>query len=240
MNVYLLQLLGKWLSLVMIAALSLFHNIGFQTHQVKIDNPTKNMNLNIENQVIAHETQKIYTKSLPNGVTKVISNGQDGLIVPQTDGTTSVVQEMIPAVVEVGNGGQESYVGKMSGYGPDCVGCSKTGNVACHTENGGKHSLIYDGIYYQDDEYGSVRILAAARTVFPCGTIIEINNGVNEPFLGVVLDSGGSMQKAWNNSRTVWIDLAYASQNDARNTTTPGGNGIHFTVKRYGFWFNVK
>ena len=66
MNVYLLQLLGKWLSLVMIAALSLFHNIGFQTHKVKIDNPTKNMNLNVENQVIAHETQTVYTKKLPN------------------------------------------------------------------------------------------------------------------------------------------------------------------------------
>ena len=99
----------------------------------------------------------------------------------------------------------------------------------------GKHSLIYDGIYYQDEEYGNVRILAAAKTVFPCGTIIEINNGINPPFLGVVLDSGSSMQKAWNSSRTVWIDLAYATQNDARNTTTPGGNGIQFTVKRYGF-----
>lgn len=235
MNVYLLQLLGKWLSLVMIAALSLFHNIGFQAHKVKIDNPTKNMNLNVENQVIAHETQTIYTKRLPNGVTKVVTEGQDGLIIPQADGTTSVIQEMIPAVVQVGKGGKESYVGKMSGYGPDCPGCSKTGNVSCHTKNGGKHSLIYDGIYYQDEEYGNVRILAAAKTVFPCGTIIEINNGINPPFLGVVLDSGSSMQKAWNSSRTVWIDLAYATQNDARNTTTPGGNGIQFTVKRYGF-----
>ena len=43
------------------------------------------------------------------------------------------------------------------------------------------------------------------------------------------------MQKAWNTNRTVWIDLAYATQNDARNTSTPGGNGIQFNVKRYGF-----
>lgn len=235
MNIYLLRLLGKWLSLVVVGALSLFQNIGIDSHQVRIDNPTRNMNLTVENQVIAYETQTVYTKSLPNGVTKVIQEGQDGLIIPGANGTTSVVEEMVPAVVQVGNGGSEKYVGKMSGYGPDCVGCSKTGNVSCHTENGGKHSLIYDGIYYQDDEYGSVRILAAAKTVFPCGTIIEINNGINEPFLGVVLDRGSSMQKAWDNNRTVWIDLAYASQSDARNTTTPGGNGIEFTVKRYGF-----
>lgn len=235
MNIYLLRLLGKWLSLVVVGALSLFQNIGIDSHQMRIDNPTRNMNLTVENQVIAHETQTVYTKSLPNGVTKVIQEGQDGLIIPGANGTTSVVEEMVPAVVQVGNGGSEKYVGKMSGYGPDCVGCSKTGNVSCHTENGGKHSLIYDGIYYQDDEYGNVRILAASKTVFPCGTIIEINNGINEPFLGVVLDSGSSMQKAWDNNRTVWIDLAYASQSDARNTTTPGGNGIEFTVKRYGF-----
>ena len=159
MNVYLLQLLGKWLSLVMIAALSLFHNIGFQTHKVKIDNPTKNMNLNVENQVIAHETQTIYTKRLPNGVTKVVTEGQDGLIIPQADGTTSVIQEMIPAVVQVGKGGKESYVGKMSGYGPDCPGCSKTGNVSCHTKNGGKHSLIYDGIYLMYKFFSYIKVL---------------------------------------------------------------------------------
>ena len=167
MNIYLLQLLGKWISMLMIVSLSLFHNIVFQNHSVRIDNPTKNMNLSVENQVISHETQTVYTKKLPNGISKVVSEGQDGLIVPQVNGTTTVVQEMIPEVIQVGTGGKASYVGKMSGYGPDCPGCSKTGNVSCHTKNGGKHSLVYDGIYYQDEEYGSVRILAAAKTVFP-------------------------------------------------------------------------
>lgn len=235
MNVYLLQLVGKWLSLIMVTAISIFNNVGLQNHKVAIDNPTKNMNLNIENQVITRETQTVYTKKLPNGVTKVVSVGQDGLLAPTITGTSQIVEEMVPSVVQVGTGGKASYVGKMTGYGPDCPGCSKVGNVACKTKSGTKHSLIYNGIYYQDDEYGEVRILAAARTAFPCGTIIEIDNGINPPFLGVVLDGGTSMQKAWDNHGSVWIDLAYASQSDARNTTTPGGSNIKFNIKRYGF-----
>ena len=38
MNIYLLRLLGKWLSLVVVGALSLFQNIGIDSHQMRIDN----------------------------------------------------------------------------------------------------------------------------------------------------------------------------------------------------------
>ena len=100
------------------------------------------------------------------------------------------------------------------------------------SKNRGTHSLINDGIYYEDEEYGSIRILSAA-SAFPCGTIIEVDNGNGEPFYGVVLDRGGSMNSAWKNG-TVWIDLAYASSADAKVGGITGTN-IKFDVQRWGF-----
>lgn len=235
MNVYLLQLIGKWLSLIVITFISFFNpRVGTKT-EVKVDNENKNKNLTVINKVIEHDTKMIYNPSLPNQTKNVVTPGVDGIVYMDANGNeTKIVQKMVTEVIEVGTGGVSDYIGKLSGYGPDCPGCSKTGNVACHTKNGGKHSLIYDGEYYQDEQYGKVRILAAARSKFPCGTIVEINKPGIAPFYGIVLDSGGSMVTAWKERNMVWMDLAYSSQAAAK-VGGIAGNNIHFKVKRWGW-----
>ena len=88
-------------------------------------------------------------------------------------------------VKQFGSSGPVSFTGQMTAYGPDCVGCS--GIVACPPRLD-----VRNNIYYEDNEYGKIRILAADRAI-PCGSIIRINNLTfsSEPVIGIVLDRGG-------------------------------------------------
>lgn len=125
------------------------------------------------------------------------------------------------------------YVGKMTGYGADCKGCSGVGTLSCRTMDGSKHTLSIDGEYYYDANYGSVRIVAADLSQFPCGTIVKIDHPNLGAFYAVVLDTGGSVQKAWQNG-TVWMDLAFKTETDP-NIYSSTSNNTTYSVQRWGW-----
>ena len=111
----------------------------------------------------------------------------------------------------------EILVGRMSGYGPDCVGC--TGYLA--------YNSIYVGngtIYYEDSEYGKVRIVAGDKK-YPFGTIVRVNDSMNV----IVLDRGGAI----GIGKSFLFDLLFPSEYEANM------NGIlvdaKFEILRYGF-----
>ena len=167
--------------------------------------------------------------------TKIIKQaGENGIIYVGSDGTDNiVVKNMVSEIIEIGTAPINQYIGRLTSYGPDCPGCSSVGNVACKTRENTKHSLINDGYTYVDSQFGEVRILAAAKEKFPCGTIIEVDNGKATPFLGIVLDTGGSMINAWKNNE-IWLDLAFSSQAEAATAGFSSKKTI-FNVKRYGW-----
>jgi len=114
-----------------------------------------------------------------------------------------------------------SFVGTLTGYGPDCVGCS--GVVGCapypNVENG--------NIYHEDSEYGKIRILAADRSI-PCGSIVKISNYkfIESDFYGIVLDRGSSIVG-------LTMDLLHESEAD---TVIIGRQyNINFEIIRWGF-----
>ncbi len=117
-----------------------------------------------------------------------------------------------------------SFVGTLTGYGPDCPGC--LGMVYCkpypNVQNG--------NIYYTDKEYGKIRILAADYSI-PCGSIIHIENFKFVPekeFIGIVLDRGSAIVG-------LTMDLLYPSEKD---TEIVGRQyNIKFTIERWG-WGN--
>lgn len=78
------------------------------------------------------------------------------------------------------------FIGQMTAYNPVCVGC--TGRVACQPGQDVRNG----NIYYNDDNYGKIRILAADPAI-PCGTLVEVTNVTfsSEPIIGIVLDRGG-------------------------------------------------
>lgn len=113
----------------------------------------------------------------------------------------------------------ETYTGSLTGYGPDCYGCSG------RTSSG--HNLN-ETVYYQDSEYGSVRILAA-DPYFQFYSIIRVSNVPGmEPFLAIVLDTGGNV----GFNRGTLFDLAYATEKDPNIIGLT--NNVTFEVLRRG------
>lgn len=201
---------------------------------VTLYNPTKNKTATITNEIQEYGTDYIYASNMASTADPiVVSEGVNGLSYTYDGLNYKVVSEVINEVVQVGTGKEGIYTGKLTGYGPDCPGCSSVGNVACLTKEGTKHSLTTDGIYYLDSMYGNVRILAADNTAFPCGTIVKVNNGTLEEFFGIVLDSGSTMRKAWSEG-IVWMDLAFSSQANALVGNATSSN-TSFSVQRWGW-----
>jgi len=244
MSEYLLQLVGKWISLVVVTTASFFQVDLY--NKIVVD--VKNNNI-LKSSEIVYETiedelveqtvikEEVNEEKIEQPIEEVKKEDKQAVIVTETPKNNNQVVEAKPVVEEKKEeptiSSDDIYVGKLTAYGADCYGCGGEGNLACNTKNGGSHSLKYDGIYYADDEYGNVRILAAARDKFPCGTIIDVDTGL-ETITAVVLDTGGDMIKAWRNSGTVWMDLAFATESDARNNMSTR-NGVKYTVKRWGW-----
>ncbi len=117
---------------------------------------------------------------------------------------------------------QLSFVGTLTGYGPDCKGCG--GHVACSPNPDVRNG----NIYFNDSTYGKIRILAADRSI-PCGSIIHIENfkyGENGEIVGIVLDRGSAIV-----GKT--MDLLYPSEKD---TVKVGRQyNIRFTIERWGW-----
>ena len=198
-------------------------------------NNVGDMTATVLNEIEPYGTDYVYVENMPSTAEPiVISEGVNGLDYTY-DGLNYIhLSDMKNEVVQVGSGKQGIYSGKLTGYGPDCPGCSKVGNVACRTKAGKNHSLTYDGLYYTDDEYGSVRILAADHQAFPCGTIVTVDNGVLDKFTGIVLDTGSAMRGAWRNEGVVWMDLAFTSQKEALTGGATSSN-TSFNVQRWGW-----
>lgn len=114
------------------------------------------------------------------------------------------------------------FKGTLTGYGPDCKGCN--GILYCKPNP----NVLNGNIYYEDKEYGKLRILAADYSI-PCGSIIKIENfsfiDGNE-FYGIVMDRGSAIVG-------LTMDLLYPSEND---TIVIGRQrNIIFTIERWGW-----
>ena len=118
----------------------------------------------------------------------------------------------------------ETYVGKMTAYGPDCYGCT-SGKTA-------SGQYVMDGnIYYNDPTFGNIRIVAADKTI-PFGSIIRISglSILSEPILAIVLDRGGMIGFA--EGKHSYFDLLYKSEKDAASFGRPTAT---FELLRRGY-----
>lgn len=231
MNVILIRSVIKTMGIVIISLNSIFGGYEIKEQTIGINNAEKNKSASVLNKIVKYNTKIIYNKKIPSGNTKILVKGQDGIVYLDETGTIyKTLKEKQDELVEVGTGAYGRFTGIATGYGPDCKGC--TGYAACATKNGKWFYMPTQGIYYQDDEFGSVKILASDHRKFPCGTIIEINNNdLKEPILGIVLDTGSAMRKAYDNG-VVHIDIAFKSENGLTFNTN---KNTKFNVKRWGW-----
>lgn len=195
MDIYLLQLLGNWLSVLLVTLVSFFNIGNYDEEKSDLENLSYTKTATVLNEVVNYKTEYVYNSNKSaDSSPEVIREGEYGLIYRYENGDTKVFKNAVNRIVEIGTAKAVKYTGRMTAYTPYCVGCSKVGNVACMAK-GKKHSLITNGQYYVDSEYGKVRIVAAALSAFPCGTIVTIDNGKLPVFNAIVLDTGGSMRQ---------------------------------------------
>lgn len=234
MNFYLLNLFGKWVSFGILSIVSLLgFNIDEKTFEVRNSNIDKNVN--VISTVIEHKTIKNYDSSIPSNITKIIKEGQDGVIYYNEMNEVVVLEGVVDEEIIIGTGKNGEYTGVITGYGPDCKTCSGRGYVSCRTENKKSFNLITDGIYYNDDEYGEVRVLAAALSEFPCGTIVEVKNSNLGDFIGIVMDTGYDMRKHLEEG-IYHFDVAYETEkNEEVKKVTDMSGDIIYNVQRWGW-----
>lgn len=231
MNFYLIELLGKW---VCFLAVSISSFLGFSSiNEYEIND--NNNNVSVLTEVIPYETEIIYNNSVPNTVKRTVKEGSDGLKFTNNDGTEVILQDVVNEVVEVGTGAVGVYNGIMTGYGPDCHTCNGLGYVACRTKNKKNFNLLTDGVYYNDDEYGQVRVLAADLSAFPCGTIVKVESRTLGTFMGIVLDTGYDMRKHY--AKGIYhFDVAYTTEKDEMVAKTTDMTGkVVYNVQRWGW-----
>lgn len=111
-----------------------------------------------------------------------------------------------------------SFVGKLVHYGPDCPECG--GHLGCNGQDARNGN-----IYYNDAEYGKVRIVAMSSTI-PCGSMIKINVDAYDPdgMYAIVLDRGVS---------GAMVDLLKESSKSKSPVRTV--SGVTFDIVRYGY-----
>ncbi len=201
--------------------------------KVEVNNLNQTKNSVALTKVLEYDTVETYNSKLPTGVTITKEEGHTGLAYIDENGNEIIIESPKNAEIEIGTGDAADYVGKMTGYGADCDGCSGTGTLACKTKSGSYHSLTSDGMTYNDDDYGEVRIVAAALEKFPCGTIIEVNNPNLGTFYAIVLDTGGAMQSDWEKG-IVHMDLAFVTETDPAISLSTSSN-VKYSVQRWGW-----
>ena len=113
-----------------------------------------------------------------------------------------------------------SYYGPMTGYGPDCKGCI---GITASGYN------VRNNIYYNDKEYGKVRIVAADKSL-PFGTIVRIKNldFYKNDVIAIVLDRGSAI----GFKKKSYFDLLYKSE---KETLIFGKRYATFEILRQGY-----
>lgn len=113
----------------------------------------------------------------------------------------------------------ESFKGKLAAYGPDCKGCSN------RTSSGFDISKT---IYYNDPEYGQLRILAGDKK-YPYGTVVNLKIDSTTTIKGIVLDRGGDI----GIGKKFQFDLLFSSQKEAASFGSK--NNVTFEILRLGY-----
>ena len=225
------------LVLVNVAAVVVFSLCiaSFQKVGYGLDNDLDSKNASFIVQVEDYKTIEIYDESIPNNITKTIVKGQDGLSFTNADGNKTIIKEKVDEQVVIGTGKYGIYKGIMTGYGPDCDTCDGRGYVACNTRDHKAFNIITDGIYYNDEEFGEARVLAAAFAEFPCGTIVEVDSPNLGQFLGIVMDTGYDMRRFYKMG-IYHFDVAYDTEHNPMVPYTTSMTGeVVYSVQRWGW-----
>ena len=186
--------------------------------------------INIENgskqEVVVHVTEvkeevkkevTVIDKSQTSKTTKEKNKTEEKTTTKKTEQTKkeeNIIKEEIEKYTVL-----ESFKGKLAAYGPDCKGCSN------RTSSGFDISKT---IYYNDPEYGQLRILAGDKK-YPYGTVVNLKIDSTTTIKGIVLDRGGDI----GIGKKFQFDLLFSSQKEAASFGSK--NNVTFEILRLGY-----
>ena len=232
MDITIFKVFIRFLGLTVVSASSFLHSFSISSSVVGIYNLDENMSSSVIDTVYKYDVVVEENPKIPKGIEKV-TKGQDGIYYLDANGKVfKTIQEKKNEVHVIGTGKEGNYTGLLTAYGPDCDTCDGIGVVACPNERGHFHNLIKEGIYYNDKEYGQVRIVAADHREFPCGTIVKIKNPDMDEFTAVVIDTGYAMRKSYEGG-LIHMDLAYSTERGLNRF--PTSYQTKFSVQRWGW-----
>lgn len=117
----------------------------------------------------------------------------------------------------------ETLYGTMSGYGPDCYGCTSNKVASGYYVGEGN-------IYYNDSTYGKVRIVSGDKK-YPFGTIVKISasNVDSNDIIAIVLDRGGDI----GIGKKFTFDLLFTTEKEASKYSI--SRNVKFEILRLGY-----
>lgn len=216
MKIKLPKQFGTVLKISAIATFAIYASLTSKVEKVNSLEPAESAN--VTQSVMPFETIEEVDENLEFMERKVVQTGISGLIV-EYNGIKIEVQKPQSEIIAVGEKFIDTFTGSITGYGPDCSGCSGKVGAGKDVRNG--------NIYYEDDKYGELRIIAA-DSKYPYGSIFRISNSkvLGEPTLAIVLDRGSEIKGSK-------IDLLYESQNSIPHGVTQ--KNITIDVVRLGW-----
>ena len=189
----------------------------------RLEDEKKQEELKKEEEVVEEENkEEVVVEELINTKEEQVQETKEEIVVEEPKVEEPQKEEKVEPVVTSLSEEREilqTVVGNLTGYGPDCVGC------------GGRTSTgynLYDSIYYEDSEFGTVRILAADPS-FPFYSIVRVRNvPTMDDFIGIVLDRGGNV----GFGRGTLFDLAFESESSPN--LVPLTHNVTFELLRSG------
>ena len=186
----------------------LFNNNTKQSKTIIVDN--NNFNKMADSVSSLFKEEEMILDSVDDSIIDPLLDEDDVVVEEEEEEkeevVTEVEDEISPTVEETPNLSIDKepisvVTGNLTGYGPDCNGCSGITNSGYDVSN---------TIYYNDHEYGDVRILAADPS-FPLYSIIRVSNVPNlDSFIAIVLDRGGNV----GYGKGTLFDLLFATEKD--------------------------
>ena len=128
----------------------------------------------------------------------------------------------------------DTFVGTVTAYGPDCAGCigiTASGYKVAEKVNGEYKTITTT---YVDKEFGELRIIAAANTKFPIGTVMRMSGANIDGYItGIVLDTGSAMRQAWSKGE-ILIDLMFETEHSDEVYIFGRRRNVTMEILRYG------
>lgn len=216
MKIKLPKKFGTVLKLSAIATFAIYTALTSKVEKVSSLEPK--LDADITQNLVPYETVEEVNQNLEFMEKKVVQTGMNGLTV-EYNGIKVEIQKPQAEVIETGEKFIDTFIGSMTGYGPDCKGCSGRVGAGQNVTNG--------NIYYEDAKYGKLRIIAADKK-YPYGSIFRISNSnvLNEPTMAIVMDRGSAIKGSK-------IDLLFESQSSIPSGTTQ--KNITIDVVRLGW-----